>query len=141
MKIKDLDTVNYFAYGHNTNSKVMLARCPHAELIGNGILKNFCFVLRKFADIESQPGAKCYGVLWRINRRDLQALDHDEDYHRHYNRILVDVETDSGPIKAQVYIMDPAYHPEERASKDYVRSIAQGYQEHNLPVEQIKQAL
>lgn len=141
MKTSDINTVYYFAYGHNTQSEAMKHRCPGAELIGTAILKNFQLSFKHFSNIENHDGASITGVLWKISDDDLQALDDDEGLHSHYNRIPVEVHTKKKAYRATTYIMDPLYDPHSVPEKSYIRNVASGYAEHGIPLAQISDAL
>ena len=141
MKTSDINTVYYFAYGHNTQSEAMKRRCPGAELIGKAVLKNFQLGFKHFSNIENIDGKSVIGVLWKISDRDLQALDDDEGLHRHYNRIPVEVHTKKKAYRAATYIMDPLYNPTAVPDKSYIRNLAIGYTEHDIPLSQITNAL
>jgi len=139
MRARELDILLYFAYGHNTNTQVMLKRCPSAAYRGVGELEGFRVVLRHYCDIEQQHGSVVEGVLWQINLSDLRALDHDEGLHVDYNRIPVEILTHTGWVRAMTYIMDPEHTQAEHQSPDsnYIESVSAGYSEHSLPLEQI----
>jgi gamma-glutamylcyclotransferase (GGCT)/AIG2-like uncharacterized protein YtfP len=141
MRAKELETIIYFAYGHNTSTGTMMHRCPSAELIGVGVLHNFKLVLSHYANIENDDSAKVYGVLWRITPKDLKVLDSDEGLHDHYNRIPVEVHSKGRMFKSTAYIMDPAYHPNTDANDNYIKAIAKGYSEHGIPRDQLTQAI
>lgn len=141
MKLSDIKTINYFAYAHNTNTEVIKSRCPSAKFISVGVLNNFNLVLHKFADIEHDPKSKCYGVVWSISLNDLAELDKFEGLHKDYNRIPLEVTTESGLIKCMAYIMDPYFSQDGNPSLDYIKSVLLGYQEHDLPVNQLKSAI
>ena len=68
----------YAAYGSNLWHDQMRRRCPDSEVMGVAMLRGWRLVLRKFALIERDPGAACPVGLWRITRRDLEALDRYE---------------------------------------------------------------
>lgn len=141
MRAKEIENIHVFAYGHNTNTETIKHRCPNAKLVGTGVLENFEMTFNKFSNIQNHDGHKVYGIVWSVSHRDLLTLDNDEDLHQHYNRIPVEVHTKHGTIAASAYVMDPDYNPQVPPPKDYVNHIVQGYKEHGLPVEQIKQAL
>lgn len=141
MKIADINHFYYFAYGHNTNTKEMLNRAPSAKLIGTAYIKNFKFLLKNYADIIPNDSSICHGVLYKIGLENLKELDHDEGLHVHYNRIPVPAHVGDQTYRAMAYIMDPEYHDPNSPSQEYLKIVLQGYQEHGLPMKQIKQAL
>jgi gamma-glutamylcyclotransferase (GGCT)/AIG2-like uncharacterized protein YtfP len=140
MKTNDVETINYFAYAHNSNTHVMKQRCSSAKFVGIGVLKNFKLVFRHYADIENEDNAECYGVIWNINVKDLKKLDYDEGIHKSYNRIPVTVDTENGPVRAMAYIMDPEHHNVKGTPEWYIKSVEEGYIEHGLPIAAIENA-
>jgi gamma-glutamylcyclotransferase (GGCT)/AIG2-like uncharacterized protein YtfP len=141
MRLKDIDDVIYFAYGHNTDTETITVRCPSADLIGNGILKNFQLSFGSFANIENRDNTEVHGVLWKISRKDLKILDKDEGFHKNYVRIPVEVHSDNGPVAALAYIMEPDYDNAKPLTKEYIGALSRGYAEHHLPLDQLKTAL
>lgn len=119
----------------------MNERVPNAEFLGVARLNNFRMVLRNFADIIPDDGAVTYGVLWKVNMPELHKIDQGEGYHKHYNRIPVEVVKDGKHIMAMAHIMDPAYRTHRPPTWDYVGMIARGYQEHGIPLKQLSIAL
>jgi len=140
VRADEVETINYFAYGHNTNTHIMKERCPSAKLLGKGVLKNFKLVFRHYADLENEDDTQCYGILWRVNTKDLKELDHDEGLHKAYNRVPVQIDTEHGPVRAMTYIMDPTHKNKPDTPEWYVESCEEGYTEHGLPLEQIENA-
>jgi cation transport regulator ChaC len=142
MKIQDLDTVYYFAYGHNTYTDTMTDRAPSAEFVGVGVLHNFQLSFHKYANIQNHDGSQVQGVVWRITRRDLNILDHDEGLHEHYARIPVEVHMqDHRVIEAMAYIMEPSYMPGVQPDAGYVRDVGRGYQQHGISLRQLQDGL
>jgi len=141
MRFKEIDHLLYFAYGHNTNTKEMKRRCPDARYIGVAVLKNFKLVMKHFADIESSDGDQTQGVLWSISSKDLKTLDHDEGLHDHYNRIPIKVNMGDQELRAAAYIMDPSYRADAAPKDRYVDLVRQGYEEHDIPLDQLEQGL
>lgn len=77
----------YFAYGSNMETDQMTKRCPSAEKVGVGLLKDHSLVFNRkgtyrtggVGSIERQKGERVYGVIWRISLDDLLRLDETED--------------------------------------------------------------
>ena len=67
--------MRYFAYGSNLNVAQMAQRCPGAKLLGRIKLPGWKLVFRGVADAIQEPGAFCYGGVWRITPEDEAALD------------------------------------------------------------------
>ena len=141
MRQEDLQRVLYFAYGHNTQTETIQARCPSAKLMDTGVLHNFQLTFHQYSNIENQDGTHVEGVVWSISRSDLERLDGQEALHEHYNRIPVEVMIKGVPYKCTAYIMDPGFHPDATPSRAYLQDVRKGYQEHGLPLSQIEEAL
>jgi hypothetical protein len=56
---------------------LMSGRCPGAEALGTATLPGWRFVINPegFGSIAPRPGARVYGVLWRLTARDLAAIN------------------------------------------------------------------
>ena len=67
----------HFAYGSNMSRALMGARCRDAEAIGTATLSGWRFVVNPegFGSIAPRPGGRVHGVLWRLNARDLAAIN------------------------------------------------------------------
>jgi gamma-glutamylcyclotransferase (GGCT)/AIG2-like uncharacterized protein YtfP len=141
MRFKDIDTTYYFAYGHNTSKTAMNLRCPNAELIGDAVLDHYRLTFEHYANIEHDPNSQVHGLLWRLTPSDLSALDHDEDYPKHYKHIEIPVECQGRKYTAMTYQMEKSYHDSTPPTTKYIRILTKGYLEHGIPTEQIEQAL
>jgi hypothetical protein len=97
--------------------------------------------MRHYADIYPEDDAVTYGVLWSISGKDLKELDHDEGLHENYNRIPVQVHFGDRKLYATAYIMDPGYKNGHNPDKKYIELVAKGYEEHRIPLDQLRQAL
>jgi hypothetical protein len=64
--------MKYFSYGMNTNVEQMVSRCKDAVVISPAWVDGYELTFRTHADIESNPDARCHGVLWDITMRDLR---------------------------------------------------------------------
>jgi hypothetical protein len=122
----------YFAYGSNLHLAQMDKRCPAAEPLGRLKLQDWRLVFRNVADIIREPGAVCYGGVWRITRDCERALDAYEGissglYRKEYIPIKA---TPQGETEMLVYtmnstgIMPPSSH--------YLQVIKQGYRDFRM---------
>ena len=121
--------IYYFAYGHNTNSKVMLDRVPGATFAGVATLPNYKMVMREFANLEKSPGDSASGVLWKMTKQDLTYIL--DKYEGLYNHKKVRVYGKDTSYLAYAYFMKPCawYLP---PSAEYVHGVQMGYAEHNI---------
>ncbi len=130
----------YFAYGSNMNREQMSFRCPDAVMVGRGRLHNYTLLERQHADIRYWPGHVVHGVVWRVSRRDIAALDRYEGYPTYYVHYRVPVKTRSGYKDCLTYMMSI----EARQQRDNIpfaahyREICRtGAEENGLPVHEL----
>lgn len=134
----------YFAYGHNTDSKTFNTYCPGAEFIGVGTLNNFSLYFEEYANIRMDKGSSLKGVVWKIKVRQIKNLDGYEALHKDYNRIPIEVTLGGSQVMCIAYIMDPTFEVKRlhrKPSKEYIQKLVEGYNEHGIPLNQIKDAL
>ena len=130
----------YFAYGSNLNRADMRVRCPGAKALTVAALAGWRLTFRGVADIEPVPGGTVHGALWRLDRTDLRSLDRYEGAPHLYERRLLAVDTESGPLEAIAYVMtsdDYLGLPSPR----YFERIARGYDDWGLPRAALASAL
>ena len=137
----------YFAYGSNMWRRQMAERCPEHEVIGTALLPDhaLCFPRSSpvrhcgVAGIVGKPGAQVWGVVYRLNERDLAALDRREGYDpakpfhvNRYNRILIRVLRDGTTLECLTYLArdEPGRHV---PSETYMQAIIEGAVENGLP--------
>lgn len=132
--------MKYFAYGMNTNLDQMATRCPTARCLGPAWIKDYEFVFRTHADIAQSPGSICYGVLWDITKKDLQALDRLEGFPYYYTRFRVRVNTGDSFVYAITYQMTDQTYIQEPSS-GYLEMVREGYQDNGVPTDQIDRAI
>jgi len=122
----------YFAYGMNTNLDEMNRRCPGAQNMGVGYLKDYKMVFKYHADIVPVTGHAAPGVLWSITPDCLDALDILEGFPQYYLRETVTVTTATGvDVEALMYYMtsdDYLSNP----STGYYGMVLQGYNSHGI---------
>jgi len=132
----------YFAYGANMSSKVFVDRRQmHASAKINGELQGFSLVFNQpgipllepaFANIRPQVDESVHGVLWEITREDLARLDVKEGGGDAYDRLVVQVITDEGPVEARTYVATRNVSG-LRPSRRYLDVILEGAHEATLP--------
>lgn len=107
--------VIYFAYGSNMNSEQMRERCPGSKALISARLRDYRLTEREKADIDPEPGAVVYGMMYHIWEEDLNTLDRREGYPTTYTRTEVEIESAEGETyRALTYIMTP----EKKAMRD-----------------------
>lgn len=133
----------YFAYGSNLNVRQMSHRCPTAKKVKPLPVYGAKLVFRGVADIETtdNPADVVLGGLWRITRRDEEALDRYEgvrsgmytretfyirDKSRHWHPVLYYKMNSKG-------IFPP--------SEGYLASIVRGYLDFGLDLTKLDEAV
>ncbi len=136
------ETLLTFTYGSNMSSAYLRGYCPDAEPVMRAMLPNMQVQFRRYSDdlkggissIMPAPGDRVHGVLYRIPRANLEALD-----------ILEDV--DKGLYLRETYIVlgaDQAWHLSDlyrvanptgpfKPSAQYLDFMRNGAEEHGLP--------
>lgn len=120
----------YAAYGSNMNILQMGSRCPVAERICTGILKDYRLEFRGggVATITPEKGSEVPIVLWNITQGCEKILDIYEGYPRLYVKDNVQIESEIGSVSAMIYIMESSYSKLiTRPSKGYFDIIKEGY--------------
>ena len=128
--------VFYFTYGSNQATSRALERIPNARDLGPAVLRDYRLVERHYADIDYEPGAVVYGVVYLIGPEQLARLDRFEGYPTIYRRHWVQVELDNALAKALVYEMTKETKVRRQGltyPADYRRLCAEGAQSHGLP--------
>ena len=96
-----MNTFLYFAYGSNMSERRLRAknRAPSAQVVGTGILKDYCLTFRKLSKdgsgkctVECCKSSNVYGVLFKINKDEEGCLDAAEGLCKGYTDITVDIE-------------------------------------------------
>ena len=100
----------YVAYGSNMDLVQMAHRCPQAELLGQGMMKDWQLLFKgsqtgSYATIERKSGREVPVLLWAISKADEKRLDIYEGYPSFCYKKIVEVQTESGPVSGMVYIM------------------------------------
>jgi gamma-glutamylcyclotransferase len=131
----------YFAYGSNLCIRHMGTRCPDASPLGKFVLKDSKLVFRGVADCAYEPGAECHGGLWRITPECERSLDGYEGinsgfYRKEYVR-LEDGEYEDTHLMFYVMNSTGIFPP----AKHYLETIAQGYRDFRLPMDELKAAV
>ena len=102
----------YVSYGSNMDLEQMEWRCPDAELVCSGTLRDYRLLFKgsktgSYATVEPCEGAKVPVLVWEISEEDERSLDRYEGYPTFYQKEDVAVETKCGTLCGMVYIMDP----------------------------------
>lgn len=120
----------------NTNAHEMARRCPGAVSLGHAKLIDYAFRFAVHADVVKCQGSYVDGVLWKIDNRNLDALDTLEGYPYYYNRRTLRVSHNDRIFMAHTYYMQPGNIP-DHPSDSYFNLILEGYQQNNVPTDQL----
>ena len=125
----------YFAYGANLNLQGMQYRCPRATRLMPYTLRDWRLSFSGVATIQPSPGDSVDGALWEITPECEKSLDLFEGYPTLYRKQII--KTDEGEI--MFYVMNHDYPSEP--SVGYLMTIAEGYQDWGLPLENLFNAV
>jgi len=137
----------YFGYGSNMLTQRLRVRVPSANPIATGSLPGYRLRFHK----RSRDGSgKCnivpseddvvHGVLFDVNRGELDVLDEAEQRGRGYERQDVLVQGVDPPVEAFAYVAQPAYVDDALLPYDWYRALVlAGAQEHDLPPDYVGQ--
>ena len=125
----------YFAYGANLNVDNMSRRCPDAVAVQPFHLQDWRLAFSGVATIQPSEDDYVAGALWAISEADERALDDFEGYPYLYRKEIIQ----SDGLEFMVYVMnqDPPGEP----SANYLLTIAQGYQDWNLDIDDLAEAV
>lgn len=85
MKLSELSSYYYFAYGRNVNPQVMKRRCPTAMIVGKGEKKNYKLAFKLYSTIEKYRGKSVTGILYKLFPTDIKNLNIYESYPKNYH--------------------------------------------------------
>lgn len=97
----------HFAYGSNMSRSLMEKRCAAVEALGTARLAGWQFFITRdgYASIRKVPGAAVFGVLWRLNARDLAALNAYENLQSGlYTARVLPLQHGKRMVKALMYV-------------------------------------
>ena len=123
----------YIAYGSNLNLRQMAMRCPTAQLVGTGEVRDYELQFKgapygAFATICAKEGAAVPGAVWSLQNRDEKVLDIYEGVKAgHYFKKEIPVQLGDQTKLALVYIMNPEAQfgiPTQR----YYNAVLEGYE-------------
>lgn len=133
----------YCAYGSNLNHDQMAYRCPNAVFVGTGVVPNYRLVFRGVADIEWARGQQVHVGLWRVTDQCVDALDRYEGYPHLYERggieVIMSGKKKPRTVETFFYYMNSGGYAEP--STGYLKSIADGYVDCGLPLEDLTKAI
>jgi len=135
----------YIAYGSNLNMAQMAYRCPDAEPVYKGYLKDYELFYAgsrsgNYATIRNKKGAITPIGIWKISKRDEVALDRYEGYPVFYYKEILKLTIGGKKIEAIVYIMRKDAK-EGMPTKRYVDIVREGYNDFELDEKYLDESL
>jgi len=132
------DNALYFAYGSNMYSPRLCERVPSAEFVDVAHVPGYMMVFRKRGrdgsgkcDLEPLENATTWGVVYRLSRDDLSALDEAEG--EGYRRTDLLVTTPEGFLETVTYRAKADWIVDDRPYEWYLALVLAGAREHELP--------
>lgn len=132
----------YFAYGSNMDERQMRRNAPAAKVLGHARLDGYRMEFTVYSDrweggaanIEPDPDAHVWGIVWDVSDDDLDALDTYEGHPTFYRREQVTVETSDGPVDCTTYRI-AHQRGYVRPTDDYIHRMRSAIRVHGLPPE------
>jgi hypothetical protein len=124
----------HFAYGSNMSRAQIGARCPGAHPLGTATLKHWRFVIgpEGHGSIVPTPGGVVHGVLWRVDTRDIAAINSYEGLDSGlYLRRIMPVRHGANLFPALVYIL--RRHGRGRPRPAYISLVVEAARDWGLP--------
>jgi gamma-glutamylcyclotransferase (GGCT)/AIG2-like uncharacterized protein YtfP len=135
--------LHYFAYGSNMDPRHMTERVPGAQVEGPCRLEGFRLQFNIYstewrggaANLELDPDAHVWGVLWEIPEEECGGLDAFQGHPIFFRREDVVVEGPSGPVLAWTYRVAHQQGSYVRPTDAYLRLIYAAIRVNGLPPE------
>lgn len=140
----------YFAYGSNMLTERLIAakRCPSARPLAAAYVDGYALEFSKKSSKDGSGKAtlipyddrRQYGVLFEIDDRELDQLDHEEGVGKGYDRHdrFAVIRADTGEtVPAKTYLATKP-RPDLRPFDWYLALIVAGARQHGLPQDQIE---
>jgi gamma-glutamylcyclotransferase len=134
--------IRYFAYGSNIHPDQMRRHVPDARAVGPAKLEGHRLAFSLYstgwgggvANLEPDPRAHTWGVLWEMPDEGIEALDAYEGHPTFYRREELDVNGPAGRVTAWTYRVahQRAY---VRPTDEYLQAITAGIRLQGLPPE------
>jgi hypothetical protein len=136
-----------FCYGSNLDDAQMVVRCPGREKVGIAVLRGWRLCFPRLSDIrgcgvasvEPAEGHEVWGVVHRLDAKDLAALDAREGFEpgraadlNRYARMPVVVEIGGVGMEVETYVAVPTANP-PAPNAHYLGQIRDGARLHALP--------
>lgn len=137
----------YAAYGSNINIEHMEILCPEAKLYDVGFIENHILEFRgsrnnAHATIRAQNDNKVPVIVWAVNQRCVQALEHFESFPQYYHKEYHKIHALNGIYEnVLTFVMNDDYKKYGTPDSAYYELIAQGYKEHSFDYDYLNERL
>ena len=128
----------YVAYGSNINLTQMAFRCPHSKVVGKAMVKGWELEFRGVATIVPKPDTEVPVLLWKLDPRDVPALNRYEGFPHLYRQQEIEVETENGTAKGMVYLMNRGLI--SPPTQGYLQTIWDGYKANGMDTSYLVEA-
>lgn len=128
----------YAGYGSNLNLEQMARRCPAADIIGQGLLRNARLLFAYHLGIAEDEHATVPMGVFRLTAADVAALDRYEALGRSYERFLVTVEVNGEAVRCFTYVK--RNNEPEQPSDKYYDTCLQGYADFGFDSRRLRHA-
>ena len=134
----------YFAYGSNMDFDQLKERCPSAQFVSIGYLKDHALKFTIYspvrfcgcADIVFSQDCLVFGVVYKLSEDDLRKLDYFENVPHSYVRVKRNIMV--GNIAQLIDTYTVLSKDKHTPSKKYMRHLISGAKKFGLPEEYVK---
>ena len=134
----------FIIYGRNLSKERMNRCCPTANPIAVAALKDHQLVFQGHphnarANVVPADGHEVPVVIWEISAEEERRLDAYKSISGGCFKKSVEIEVNGETREALIYVMEPG--PYGTPSDRYLRDMAEGYREFNLPALALNEAV
>lgn len=133
------DRYLYAAYGSNLFIEQVSRRCPEADIVGAGHIPDCQLRFAYYATVKEAVGCTTPVAVYRLNARDIAAMDRFEGLGRSYERFLVTVTMADG-TRQRCFTYVKRDDRVEAPSKIYYQRIEDGYRDWRFDLDILRAA-
>ena len=128
----------YLAYGSNINLEQMAYRCPTADRITTGYIKDYELEFRGVATIVPKENSIVPVLIWELEPADEKSLDRYEGFPSYYRKEMFDIEIGGETRTAMAYVMNRGAI--DIPSDAYYNGIMKGYLDNEMDPKPLQEA-
>lgn len=129
----------YAGYGSNLWIEQVSRRCPEADIVGAGHIPDCQLRFAYYATVKETMGCTTPVAVYRLNARDIQAMDRFEGLGRSYERFLVTVTMADG-TRQRCFTYVKRDDKVEPPSQLYYKRIEDGYRDWHFDLDILRAA-